>query len=108
MLEESQVDQVVECPAPEVCECGAPVAPAGQAVRHQVFDVPVVRPQMSEYRLHDGCCTACGKARRGVLSPDVFSGQLGPRALALIGVLETSHHLAQGNVRNLRPTGGGA
>jgi len=68
LVDEAQVDQVVDCPAPEVCECGAPVMPAGEPVRHQVFDVPVVRAQVSEYRLHGGCCTACGKARRAYAS----------------------------------------
>ena len=60
LMDEAQVDQVIDCPAPQVCECGAPVLPAGEPVRHQVFEVPVVRAQVSEYRLHGGCCTACG------------------------------------------------
>ena len=45
LVEESQVDQIVDCRAPEVCECGAPMGPAGEPVRHQVFDIPVVRAQ---------------------------------------------------------------
>ena len=101
LMEESQVDKIVDCPVPEVCECGAPVMPAGEPVRHQVFDVPVVRAQVSEYRLHGEWCTACGKARRGVLPLGVPSGQLGPRALALIGVLGTQYQLPQGKVRDL-------
>ena len=83
-----------------VCECGAPVTPAGEPVRHQVFEIPVVRAQVSEYRLHGGCCTACGKARRASLPAGVPRGQLGPRALALIGVLGTRYHLTQGKVRD--------
>ena len=43
LVEEAQVDQIVDCPAPEVCECGASVMPAGEPVRHQVFEIPVVR-----------------------------------------------------------------
>ena len=101
LVDEAQVDQVIDCAAPAVCECGAPVVPAGEPVRHQVFEIPVVRAQVSEYRLHGGCCTACGKARRGVLPPGVPRGQLGPRALALIGVLGTRYHLTQGKVRDL-------
>ena len=101
LVEEAQVDQVVDCPAPGVCECGAPMTPAGEPVRHQVFEIPVVRAQVSEYRLHGGCCTACGKARRATLPTGVPRGQLGPRALALIGVLGTQYHLPQGKVRDL-------
>ena len=101
LLDEAQVDQIIDCPAPEVCECGALVAPEGEAVRHQVFDAPVVRARVSEYRLHRGCCTACGKPQRGRLPAGVPSGQIGPRALALVGVLGTRYHLTQGKIRDL-------
>ena len=33
LVKESQVDQIVDCPAPEVCECGASVTPAGEPGR---------------------------------------------------------------------------
>ena len=101
LVEESQVDQIVDCAAPQVCECGASVMPAGEPVRHQVFEIPEVRAQVSEYRLHGGCCSACGKARRAVLPAGVPRGQLGPRVLALIGVLGTRYQLTQGKVRDL-------
>ena len=100
-VEEAQVDQVIDCPVPPICECGAPVTPAGEPVRHQVFDIPVARAQVSEFRLHGGCCAACGKARRATLPVGVPTGQIGPRALAVIGVLGTRYHLTQGKVRDL-------
>ena len=28
-VEEAQVNQVIDCPVPAICECGAPVTPAG-------------------------------------------------------------------------------
>ena len=101
VLDEAQVDEIIDCPAPEVCECGALVVPEGEAVRHQVFDAPVVRARVSEYRLHAGRCTACGKPQRARLPAGVPSGQIGPRALALVGVLGTRYHLTQGKIRDL-------
>ena len=101
LVEEAQADQIVDCPAPEVCECSAPMMPGGEPVRHQVSEIPEVRAHVSEYRLHGGCCSACGKARRAALPAGVPRGQLGPRALALIGVLGTRYHLTQGKVRDL-------
>ena len=101
LLDEAQVDQIVDCPPPEVCECGGAVRPGGEALRHQVFDAPVVRARVSEYRLHAGCCAACGKRHRASLPAGVPSGQIGPRALALVGVLGTRYHLTQGKVRDL-------
>ena len=101
LLDEAQVDQLIDCPAPEVCECGGGVRGDGEPVRHQVYDAPLVRAQVSEYRLHGGCCTACGKRHRARLPTGVPGGQIGPRALALVGVLGTRYHLTQGKIRDL-------
>jgi transposase len=101
VLDEREVDQIVDCAPPEVCACGAPVVADGQAVRHQVFDVPPVRAVVNEYRLHAGCCTGCGKKHRAVLPAGVPTGQIGPRALALIGALGTRYHLTQFKIRDL-------
>jgi transposase len=73
----------------------------GEPMRHQVFDAPLVRAQVSEYRLQAGCCAACGKRHRANLPAGVPSGQIGPRALALVGVLGTRYHLTQMKVRDL-------
>lgn len=101
LLEEERVDQIIDCPPPEVCECGGAVRIEGEPMRHQVFDAPVVRARVSEYRLQAGCCTACGKPQRARLPAGVPSGQIGPRALALVGVLGTRYHLTQMKVRDL-------
>ena len=101
LLEHEQVDQVVDCPPPAVCECGGAVQLDGELLRHQVFDAPVVQARVSEYRLQAGCCTACGKRHRATLPAGVPSGQIGPRALALVGVLGTRYHLTQGKIRDL-------
>jgi transposase len=101
LLDEGEVDQIIDCPPPEACECGAPVVADSQAVRHQVFDVPPVRAFVSEYRLRAGCCTGCGKKHRAALPAGVPSGQIGPRALALIGSLGTHYHLTQFKIRDL-------
>lgn len=101
LLDESQVDRIVECPPPSVCECGAPVELAGKPLRHQVFDVPPVKAQLDEYRLYSGLCSGCGKPHRAPLPPGVPSGQIGPRALALIGALGTRFHLTQFKIRDL-------
>lgn len=102
LLDAGEVDRVVDCPPPAVCECGATVQPDGQTPRrHQVFDVPPLRAQIDEYRLYGGRCSGCGRAHAGVLPSGVPEGQLGPRALALVGVLGTRYHLTQRKIRNL-------
>ena len=58
-------------------------------------------PEVQEYRLYSGRCARCGRNHRAALPPGVPSGQIGPRALALIGVLGTRYHLTQFKIRDL-------
>lgn len=102
MLDESEVDRVIDCKPEAVCECGAQVeVAADSAQRHQVFEVPQLRAQVDEYRLYRGRCVGCGKVHAGVLPRGVPRGQLGPRALSLVGVLGTRYHLTQRKIGNL-------
>jgi transposase len=101
MLDEREVDRIVDCKPEALCECGGQVVMAEEPRRHQVFEVPRMRAQVDEYRLYSGRCTGCGKAHCGVLPPGVPKGQLGPRALSLVGVLGTRYHLTQRKIRNL-------
>ena len=101
MLDESEVDRLVDCKPQDYCECGSQVVLAGAPQRHQVFEVPPMRAQVDEYRLYSGRCAGCGKAHAGVLPAGVPKGQLGPRALSLVGVLGTRYHLTQRKIRNL-------
>ena len=102
ILDESEVDRLVDCKPEPVCECGGSIESDGQRPRrHQVFEMPPMRAQVDEYRLYSGRCAGCGKLHSGVLPPGVPKGQLGPRALALVGVLGTRYHLTQRKIRNL-------
>jgi transposase len=102
LVDEEEVDQIIECKPAEVCECGAAVEMVDdEPLRHQVFDVPPVKAQVHEYRRYAGRCAGCGKAHRAPLPAGVPSGQIGPRALALIGMLGTHYHLTQFKVRDL-------
>lgn len=101
LLPDAEVDAVHDCAPAAVCECGGTVAVLGKPVRHQVFDIAPVQPEVQEYRLYSGVCTQCGRAHRAPLPPGVPSGQIGPRALALIGVLGTRFHLTQFKIRDL-------
>ncbi|BDI07335.1 IS66 family transposase [Sphaerotilus microaerophilus] len=101
LLPETEVDGVQDCVPPAQCNCGGAVNVQGKPVRHQVFDIPPVTPDVQEYRLYSGVCTQCGLGHRGVLPQGVPSGQIGPRALALVGVLGTRFHLTQGKIRDL-------
>ena len=101
MLDECDVHRVVDCRPQAVCDCGGQVELADAPQRHQVFEVPPMRAQVDEYRLYSGRCAGCGKPHAGVLPAGVPKGQLGTRALSLVGVLGTRYHLTQRKIRNL-------
>ena len=101
LLPEAEVKGVHDCAPVELCTCGGAVTVHGKPVRHQVFDIPPVAPEVQEYRLYSGVCAQCGQGHRAALPPGVPSGQIGPRALALVGVLGTRFHLTQGKIRDL-------
>ncbi len=102
LLPESQVDRVQDCKPPERCACGGTVEVTGQARRHQVFDLPpVIKPVVSEYRLYTGVCRGCRRAHAAQLPAGVPSGQIGPRALGLVGMLGTRFQMPQMKIRDL-------
>ena len=101
MLDEAEIGRLVDCKPEAVCECSGQVELALQPQRHQVFEVPPMRAQVGEYRLYSGRCAGCGKPHAGLLPAGVPKGQLGPRALSLVGVLGTRYHLTQRKIRNL-------
>ena len=63
--------------------------------------MPPIKARVDEYRLYSGTCAGCGKPHRAALPAGVPSGQIGPRALALVGVLGTRYHLTQQKTRDL-------
>jgi len=101
LVEPEQVGQIHECRPPEVCECGGPIR-EGRPMRHQVVDVPArVLAEVREYRLYHGVCEHCRKVHSSELPAGVPRGQIGPRALALVGWLGSRMHLTQGKIRDL-------
>lgn len=101
LLPESEVDRVQDCVPPSVCACGGAVSVRGKPERHQVFDIPPIEPEVSEYRLYSGVCAGCGGVVPAALPAGVPRGQIGPRALAMVGVLGTKYQMPQMKIRDL-------
>jgi transposase len=96
LVPSEQVDVIVPCQPPEtVCGCGQ-VLPLAEEVRwrHQVIDLPPVKPYITEYQGFDVTCPRCGARHEAPLPPGVPSGQLGPRRLAEVGLLAGRYHLS--------------
>lgn len=83
-----QCTQVVSL-LPENCRrCGESlVGSDSEPLRHQVWEIPEIKPLVTEYQLHRLTCPACSASTCGQLPPGVPQGQAGPRLIALTALL---------------------
>lgn len=66
-----------------------------QPQRHQVTEIPPVKPLVMEYQLHQLRCPACGVPTRAELPVGVPSGAFGPRLQAITALCTGAYHLSK-------------
>lgn len=88
---------------PERCgHCGGELrGEDGNPYRHQVVEIPPVKPEVIEYRLHKLTCPECGHGTRGKLPSGVTEKGYGERLTGLVGLLSAHHHQSHGLVQEL-------
>jgi transposase len=70
---------------PEVCACGQRgLADLILYHTHQVIELPVMRPDVTHWLLHQGQCRSCGKRCKATVPTDQGSGY-GPRLTGFVG-----------------------
>jgi transposase len=108
LLPLDQVNRVVPV-HPAHCECchrqfDRHDKATGEPERHQVTEVPPVKPETTEYQLHGRECSDCGHVTKAKLPDGVPKGSFGPRVQALAtvstGVFHLSRRTAQGLMRD--------
>ena len=74
---------------PKTCRrCGEALTGSDPKVlRHQVWDVPEIKPVVTEYQLHRLICPCCRESTCGQLPAGIPQGQAGPRLIALTALL---------------------
>jgi len=107
---------------PETCsKCGSQVKESNsQIYRHQVVEVPPVKPIVIEHRFHQMTCTCCGKENQAPLMAEIIGkGGYGSRVAAYIGLFSSQYrqsyrqierimqavfglHMSLGTIKNLR------
>jgi transposase len=97
-----QLRQVIEC-KPEGCRrCGHELlGDDPEPIRHQVAEVPPVRPAVDEYRLHRLHCPRCRTANCAALPPGAPAGAFGPRLRAILSALAGGYRLGKRPTRQL-------
>ncbi|MDR3417122.1 MAG: IS66 family transposase [Nevskia sp.] len=96
LLASAQVDAVVEVRPLACAVCGVLLLGEDPAPgRHQVTDIPPVRPRVTEYRRHTLRCQACGHATTAPWPAEMPTGDFGPRVAATVAVLRGRLALSQ-------------
>jgi len=96
LLPVSQVDEVI-VHRPSVCgHCGgAAEAPAVGAIRRQqVWELPAVRPRVTEHQYPSVCCGACQRLVAPERPTAEEAGAFGPRVAALVALLHGRFRLS--------------
>src|SRR5512135_1319111 len=97
-----EVDQGYPCWPVERCACGGEIRGADAPwERHQVFELPAIRPHVTEYQRYAGVCTDCGQRWEGTLPAGIPRGQFGPGVLAVIAFLAGAYHLSTRQIHRL-------
>lgn len=97
-----QVRETFEIRPTRCAGCGAALAGRDpDPVRHQVAEIPPVRPDVDEYRLHRLACSGCGATTRAGLPAGVPTGPFGPRLRAILAMLAGSYRLAKRPIQQL-------
>ena len=88
LLPTEQCDDVIPLKPAACRRCGRELSGEDAApLRHQVWELPEIKPQVIEYQRHRLTCACCGETTCAALPPGVPAGQSGPRLVAFAGLL---------------------
>jgi transposase len=83
-----QCDEVHSLKPSECRRCGQKLRGNDpDPLRHQVWELPPIKPHVNEYQRHRLTCARCGVTSCAELPPGVPRGQAGPRLVALVALL---------------------
>ena len=88
------------------CDCGhvfaaGELVAAGEPVRHQVEELPVVTVRVTEHRCQRVRCPGCGRRRRAQLPREVGGSSFGPRFQAAVAMLSVRNRISRRDVVEL-------
>jgi transposase len=96
LVPSEEVDTIVPVKPQQCHRCQHPLQGEDpQPHRHQVTEVPPVKPLVTEYQLHRLSCPACGAATRADVPPGVPTGGFGPRVQAVVALCTGAYRLSK-------------
>jgi transposase len=96
LLPEDQVDTIVPVKPRRCRRCAAPLRGVDVTPgRHQVTELPPLRPHVTEYQVHTLACAHCGATTTAALPAGVPRGAFGPQVEATVAVCTGVYHLSR-------------
>jgi transposase len=90
------VDEVVVLKPTQCTHCQAPLAGDDPTPwRHQVIEMPPIKPVVTEYQWHQLACPVCGAITRAPWPAGVPSGTYGPRVQATVALYTGAYRLSK-------------
>ena len=96
LLPPEKVDDTVVCLPKSTCECGGHIeANPDKIKRHQQYELPKIKPIITEYQQVYGACNTCGTTHCGELPNGVSNALLAPRATATVAIFTGDYRLSK-------------
>ena len=97
-----EVDEVVVLKPKQCRSCHAPLSgDDASPFRHQVSEIPPIKPVITEYQWHQLICSACGETTRAPWPDDVPSGTYGARIHATVALCTGAYRLSKRTTRQV-------
>jgi transposase len=91
-----EVDEVVDIKPEQCLYCHAPLSGDDpKPWRHQVIELPPIKPVVTEYQWHQLVCSGCGEVTRAPWPAGVPSGTYGPRVQATVALCTGAYRLSK-------------
>jgi len=92
LIPSDECNEVQPLKPTECRRCGGKLSGSDpEPLRHQVWELPEIKPHVTEYQQHRLDCPCCGETTCAQLPPGVPQGQSGPRLMAFTALLMAYH-----------------
>lgn len=102
LLPVEEVDVVIPLKAEQCARCQQPLwGDDSQPKRHQVVELPPLKPVVSEYQVHQLICPVCGDTTRAAWPDGVTTRAYGPRVQAITALCTGAYRLSKRTTQQL-------
>lgn len=86
---------IVDCKPEETCSCGGAIKLKDKVQIHQVYEIPLPKYEVTEYRIYKGCCENCYLKHEGQLPAGISWKGFGVRTQAMLSLLTSKYRLSK-------------